>query len=61
MFSGKKTYLVAALMAIFNGIGWYLNSIGQGGVDPNTALQGIMTAAGLAGLRAGVAKNGGSE
>ena len=61
MFSGKKTYVVALVMALFNAIGWYLNSIGQGGIDPQTAMQGIFAALGLAGLRAGVAKTNGTS
>jgi hypothetical protein len=58
MLSGKKTYLIAALMVVFNGLGWYLDSIGQTGIPQDQAIQGLLMALGLAGLRAGVAKNG---
>lgn len=59
MLSGKKTYVVAIAMLMFNAFGWYLHANGiEGGMPQEQAIQGIMTAFGLAGLRAGVAKNG---
>lgn len=42
-------------MLVFNGVGLYLHMQGQGGLESAQAWQGIMTAAGLAGLRSGVA------
>jgi len=54
MLEGKKTYIVAILMVVFNGIGWYLNYVGQGGIEATSAIEGIMVALGLAGLRKGV-------
>lgn len=49
--SGKKTYLAALAMAIY-GIGY----VGYFQHDWTTAYQLLLQAAGLAGLRAGVAK-----
>ena len=54
MLQGKKTYAVAIAMLVFNGLGWYMDSIGQGGIPQDQAIQGIFVALGLAGVRAGV-------
>ncbi len=58
MLSGKKTYVVAIAMIVFNGLGMYLESVGQTGIPMTEGIAGIMAGLGLAGLRAGVAKNG---
>ena len=49
--AGKKSYIVAALGAIYAVIGLYL-----GQLDGNTAIQLIVTSLGLGTLRAGIAK-----
>lgn len=54
MLSGKKTYIVALAMLLYSGLGWYLSSIGQGGMDQDQAVQQMLMALGLAGLRKGV-------
>ena len=58
MLSGKKTYIVAVAMLIYSGMGWYLNSIGQGGMDQDAAIQQVLLALGLVGLRKGISSNG---
>jgi hypothetical protein len=54
VLKGKKTYLISLAMLVFNAVGLYLHQQGGGGLDPAAAWQGMMTAAGLAGLRNGV-------
>lgn len=56
MLTGKRTYIVALMMVVYNGIGLYLNQIGMGGVEMADAMNGILTALGLAGLRAAAPK-----
>lgn len=55
MLKGKRTFIIGILMVIFNGVGIYLNSQDPTtGLETNTAIQGILTALGLMGLRAGI-------
>jgi len=57
MLKGKKTYVIVVLMLAFNALGVVLNTqdpTHAAGLDANTAIQGILTALGLAGLRAGI-------
>lgn len=59
MLSGKKTYLVAAGIVLYNIFGMFLSANGmEGGIATETGVQGIMYGLGFAGLRAGIAKNG---
>lgn len=50
-FKGKKTYIAATLLAL-GSLGSYL----AGHIDGPALFEGIMLAASVAGLRAGVAK-----
>ena len=49
MFAGKKTYVVAAAMVVYELLGYLLN-----GTAPN--INTILNGLGLAALRAGIAK-----
>ena len=53
---GYKTYIIGIAALAFNVGGLVLHYMGQPGLDPKVAAEGIMGALGLMGLRHGVAK-----
>ena len=49
---GKKTYILGALMIIYAGVGYYLKQMNE-----TQALQLVMTALGMFGLRKGITED----